>query len=157
MPSNTLALTPGTRLRTGGTTYEVTEAATFGAGVVPVVPQPTRLLKAFCESCGYTVRVTQRWVTKMGTPVCPGDGHGAMAIAPPKEKAEKVDAPAKRKRKTVDSALEAAREYVERYVDPQPEETSAIAEALAALPEPPQEAATVEGDNSPLAELLAAL
>lgn len=32
--------------------------------------QRTRLLKVVCPTCGYTVRVTQRWLTH-GFPVCP--------------------------------------------------------------------------------------
>ena len=72
MADNPLILKPGTRLRTGGATYEVTDEASVPAGVVPVVPQPARLLKVFCTSCGYTARITQRWITKSGTPDCPG-------------------------------------------------------------------------------------
>lgn len=37
----------------------------------------TRLKKAFCETCGYTVRVTQKWI-EVGPPHCPL--HGAMAV-----------------------------------------------------------------------------
>lgn len=32
--------------------------------------QATRLLKAFCPTCGYTVRLTQKWASK-GLPTCP--------------------------------------------------------------------------------------
>lgn len=35
--------------------------------------QSTRLLKAVCPTCGYTVRVTQKWA-QLGLPVCPTDG-----------------------------------------------------------------------------------
>jgi hypothetical protein len=84
--SNTLSLRTGTRLRTGGTTYEVVEDGNIPANVVPVIPQATRLLKVFCAACGYTARVTQRWLTKAGTPLCPC-GHGAMDVA------AKADAP----------------------------------------------------------------
>ena len=35
--------------------------------------QGTRMLKAFCPTCGYTVRLTQRWAT-LGLPTCPIDG-----------------------------------------------------------------------------------
>jgi hypothetical protein len=87
--SNTLALKPGTRLRTGGTTYEVTEDAHVPAGVVPVVPQAARLLKVFCTDCGYTARITQRWITKSGTPDCPAC-HINMVVAPKVEKAPKA-------------------------------------------------------------------
>jgi predicted nucleic acid-binding Zn-ribbon protein len=36
-----------------------------------VVPQPVRLLKVYCATCGYTARITQRWITRSGTPDCP--------------------------------------------------------------------------------------
>jgi hypothetical protein len=35
--------------------------------------QSTRLLKAACTTCGYTVRVTKKWVVNDGTPICPTD------------------------------------------------------------------------------------
>jgi hypothetical protein len=37
----------------------------------------SRLLKATCETCGYTVRVTQKWLD-IGAPICPTDDHGSM-------------------------------------------------------------------------------
>jgi len=40
--------------------------------------QTTRLLKAECPLCGYTVRVTKKWVDEVGAPHCPA--HGAMDI-----------------------------------------------------------------------------
>jgi hypothetical protein len=40
--------------------------------------QKGRLVKAACEACGYTVRVTAKWL-EVGPPHCPT--HGAMAIA----------------------------------------------------------------------------
>src|SRR5579859_270672 len=43
-----------------------------------VKKQTTRLLKAECPSCGYTVRVTAKWVA-VGLPTCPCGG--AMAAA----------------------------------------------------------------------------
>jgi hypothetical protein len=33
--------------------------------------EKTRLLKAICESCGYTVRVTRKWIILAGPPLCP--------------------------------------------------------------------------------------
>src|SRR5262249_40594880 len=41
-------------------------------------PQGTRLLKAMCPLCKYTVRVTQKWVDDVGLPHCPV--HGGMEI-----------------------------------------------------------------------------
>ncbi|HDR9259641.1 TPA: transcription elongation protein SprT [Burkholderia vietnamiensis] len=40
--------------------------------------QSTRLHKVCCADCGYTVRVTQRWIEE-GLPHCPN--HGEMALA----------------------------------------------------------------------------
>lgn len=33
--------------------------------------QTTRLCKVECESCGYTARVTRKWIDEMGAPLCP--------------------------------------------------------------------------------------
>jgi hypothetical protein len=35
--------------------------------------QGTRMLKAFCPSCGYTIRLTSKWAG-LGLPTCPLDG-----------------------------------------------------------------------------------
>jgi hypothetical protein len=49
----------------------------FGhAGLTPSTdsrfkPQTTRLLKAACLKCQYTVRVTAKWVNEAGAPICP--------------------------------------------------------------------------------------
>jgi hypothetical protein len=51
--------------------------------------QGTRLLKAECGSCGYTVRVTLKWVTEAGPPHCPK--HGAMAVDLPDEDDEPAE------------------------------------------------------------------
>jgi hypothetical protein len=42
--------------------------------------QKARLLKAECEGdgCGYTVRITAKWVDEIGAPLCPK--HGAMRV-----------------------------------------------------------------------------
>lgn len=104
--ATTLALAKGQRLRTGGTTYEVTKEARVAAGMVPVKPQSTRLLKTECASCGYNCRVTKRWIDKSGAPICPecnltmtvagkGEAHVAPAVvaAPPAPPAPKVPEP----------------------------------------------------------------
>jgi len=36
--------------------------------------QSTRLLKAYCEHCGYTARITSKWLNVAGPPLCPIDG-----------------------------------------------------------------------------------
>ncbi len=33
--------------------------------------QGTRLLKAQCDQCGYTCRITKKWITAAGSPLCP--------------------------------------------------------------------------------------
>jgi hypothetical protein len=33
--------------------------------------QGTRLIKCQCAECGYTVRVTMKWINEAGAPVCP--------------------------------------------------------------------------------------
>ena len=45
--------------------------------------QRARLLKAECggEGCGYTVRITAKWVDDIGAPICPK--HGAMNVERP--------------------------------------------------------------------------
>ncbi len=35
------------------------------------VKQGTRLLKVQCDSCGYTARVTAKWIADAGAPLCP--------------------------------------------------------------------------------------
>jgi hypothetical protein len=45
--------------------------ASLGLGAKP--KQQTRLLKAVCPSCGYTIRLTQKWASQ-GLPTCGVDG-----------------------------------------------------------------------------------
>lgn len=47
----------------------------FGSGLVSDRPktQGTRMLKAACQCCGYTVRLTRKWAD-VGLPDCPQDG-----------------------------------------------------------------------------------
>lgn len=45
----------------------------------PVNKQTTRLVKCECKACGYTARVTRKWL-EMGAPLCPIKGHGPMAF-----------------------------------------------------------------------------
>jgi len=40
---------------------------------VNAVKQSTRMIKACCPTCGYTIRLSDKWV-KLGLPVCPIDG-----------------------------------------------------------------------------------
>jgi hypothetical protein len=65
---------------------------TFGAIISSLGPYPhaaltmsnrktqgTRMLKAVCPSCGYTVRLTQKWAD-LGLPSCPVD-HDTLNLA----------------------------------------------------------------------------
>ena len=52
--------------------------------------QGTRLLKAACN-CGYTVRITGKWVNEVGPPLCPK--HGAMTVDLPPDDDEESAAP----------------------------------------------------------------
>lgn len=79
--------TAGTGVRRGGGGVIPREAPEAGGGVdedaseAPASSRPktqtTRLKKAACTECGYTVRVTTKWL-EVGPPHCPA--HGAMAV-----------------------------------------------------------------------------
>ncbi len=138
--TNTLTLKPGTRLRTGGTTYEVTDDAKVPAGIVEVIPQPSRLLKVHCETCGYCARITQRWITRAGTPECPS-GHGWMVVVPkaePKTVEAIAEPPVKRRKAVKVTPIpppdgENDEDRFEDILDPpepQPDTPSALAELL---------------------------
>jgi hypothetical protein len=47
---------------------------TPGSGSAERKKQSTRLLKVFCPECGYTARVTNKWICDAGTPLCPSNG-----------------------------------------------------------------------------------
>ena len=44
-------------------------------------PMRTRMLKAICGDCAYTVRLSRKWLLEAGEPLCPIDGHGRMECA----------------------------------------------------------------------------
>jgi hypothetical protein len=48
-------------------------------------PGGTRLLKAECAGCGYTVRVTKKWLTAKGAPICPCNMLPMVAEMPEEE------------------------------------------------------------------------
>lgn len=50
-------------------------------GVADSRTQSTRMLKAFCPHCSYTVRLTSKWAA-MGLPTCPLDGHSFTLETP---------------------------------------------------------------------------
>jgi hypothetical protein len=46
----------------------------YPAGYLTDQPkQGTRMLKCECSACGYTVRITRKWLTLAGPPICPTD------------------------------------------------------------------------------------
>jgi hypothetical protein len=48
--------------------------------------QTTRMLKCECAECGYTVRISQKWLDDVGAPHCPD--HGEMAQGSGKDEDE---------------------------------------------------------------------
>jgi hypothetical protein len=74
--------TKGYKATTGGDTFRAAFGAIIdGLGDYPHAElsmstrktQATRMLKAICPSCGYTVRLTAKWAA-IGLPTCPADG-----------------------------------------------------------------------------------
>lgn len=54
----------------------------YPAGAIDVSTrkkQATRLLKCQCAMCGYTARVTAKWINEVGPPHCPDDGPMEVA------------------------------------------------------------------------------
>jgi SprT-like family protein len=46
----------------------------YPAGYLTDTPkQGTRMLKCECSTCGYTVRITRKWLDLAGPPICPTD------------------------------------------------------------------------------------
>jgi hypothetical protein len=46
----------------------------YPAGYLTDTPkQGTRMLKCACSTCGYTVRITRKWLDLAGPPICPTD------------------------------------------------------------------------------------
>lgn len=50
----------------------------------PSKKQSTRMLKCECQTCGYTCRVSNKWLEQAGEPHCPQ--HGAMTATKPEAK-----------------------------------------------------------------------
>jgi hypothetical protein len=52
--------------------------------LIDVKKQSTRLLKCYCATCGYTVRITRKWLDLAGPPICPTDKVQMTAtLSPP--------------------------------------------------------------------------
>lgn len=43
-----------------------------GGMTINMTKQGTRLLKVYCQECGYIARVTALWLVNLGAPICPG-------------------------------------------------------------------------------------
>jgi hypothetical protein len=58
----------------------------YPAGFLTDTPkQGTRMLKCECATCGYTVRITRKWLMLAGPPICPTDRTPLTAEAAPAE------------------------------------------------------------------------
>jgi hypothetical protein len=56
----------------------------YPAGFLTDTPkQGTRMLKCECATCGYTVRITRKWLTLAGPPICPTDRIAMTAEGAP--------------------------------------------------------------------------
>jgi hypothetical protein len=56
----------------------------YPAGYLTDTPkQGTRMLKCECATCGYTVRITRKWLTLAGPPICPTDCVPLIAAVQP--------------------------------------------------------------------------
>jgi hypothetical protein len=56
----------------------------YPAGYLTDTPkQGTRMLKCECATCGYTVRITRKWLTLAGPPICPTDRIAMTAEGAP--------------------------------------------------------------------------
>lgn len=62
-----------TRMVEGGLGLFPAGGLTPGIGTAERKKQSTRLLKCACPACGYTARVTNKWICDAGTPICPAD------------------------------------------------------------------------------------
>jgi hypothetical protein len=57
----------------------------YPAGYLTDMPkQGTRMLKCTCSGCGYTVRITRKWLELAGPPICPTDRIALiLSLGPP--------------------------------------------------------------------------
>ena len=73
--SEQLTLQPGDTVRQKGSTFLVINPAQVEATLKPKAEtQETYLIKVSCPSCGYTARVTKKWLHKAGRPIELGSG-----------------------------------------------------------------------------------
>ncbi|MGY4283631.1 hypothetical protein ACVWXO_002851 [Bradyrhizobium sp. LM2.7] len=55
----------------------------YPAGFITDTPkQGTRLSKCECSVCGYLARVTKKWLSESGPPICPRDGVAMRSDLP---------------------------------------------------------------------------
>jgi hypothetical protein len=73
----------------------------YPAGFLTDTPkQGTRMLKCECSLCGYTARVTRKWLTLAGPPICPTD-HVALVAC---DALARTPAPAEKNAQTAGAA-----------------------------------------------------
>jgi len=59
----------------------------YPAGFLTDTPkQGTRMLKCECSTCGYTVRITRKWLDLAGPPICPTDKIKLIRAQPKDER-----------------------------------------------------------------------
>jgi len=59
----------------------------YPAGYLTDTPkQGTRMLKCECSTCGYTVRITRKWLDLAGPPICPTDKIKLISTRPKDER-----------------------------------------------------------------------
>jgi hypothetical protein len=62
----------------------LTRIGDYPAGFLTDSPkQGTRMMKCACARCGYTVRITRKWLDAAGPPICPTDKVLLTATLPP--------------------------------------------------------------------------
>lgn len=89
--ADAMGLVPGAakgyKATSAGLRFDTLYSALIGSlGAYPHAPlnattrktQPTRMLKACCPACGYTIRLTQKWADK-GLPICVCGAQIALA------------------------------------------------------------------------------
>lgn len=74
-------------------------------------PGGTRLLKAECQDCGYTVRVTRKWLD-IGPPICPKDLKPMHADVP----AEEIPGGGVRTQAELESRLNEVQDQIRLYM-----------------------------------------
>lgn len=78
-PMRSASAGPELKERLNTLAQELGEFPHAGINLADRKKQTTRLNKAECRECGYTVRVTAKWLESIGAPLCPCNGE-AMEV-----------------------------------------------------------------------------